>query len=96
VKLNEQQTDQVQRQTGLHPIPDDNPVADTLKSSFGDHTFYVDKNGLYVWEPVEAEGVSQPAAAVMLAEWADEEKTALRPTEPTVSNVVVELEPQPS
>ena len=97
MKLTPQQTEHVEQQTGLAPVPEDNPSADTLKEHFGDHTFYVDKVGLYVWEPVEpVEGRKEPAAAVMLAAWADEPGTALRPTEPTPTNVVIDLAPAAS
>ena len=95
MKLNEQQTEQIEQQTGLAPVPEDNPSAETLKEHFGEHTFYVDKVGLYVWEPVgePVEGRREPAAAVLLAAWADEPGSALRPTQPKVTNVVVDLAP---
>ena len=104
MKLNDQQTEAVERQTGLAPVPEDNPTVEMLKDNFGDHTFYVDKVGLYVWEPVddEADGVGaggngdgagsqQRAAAVLLAAWADEERTTMRRTEPTATDVVIDL-----
>ena len=103
MKLNDQQTQAVERQTGLAPVPEDNPTVEMLKDNFGDHTFYVDKVGLYVWEPVDeeieapaadgADGASgqQRAAAVMLAAWTDEERTTMRRTEPTVTDVVIDL-----
>jgi hypothetical protein len=94
MKLNDTQMQQVNKQTGLEPIPDDNPATQRLQERFGEHTFYLDANGLYIWEPVDAvEGANQPAAAVMLAAWAGDEKQALKPTEPTRSRVVVELAP---
>ena len=105
MKLNDQQTEAVERQTGLAPVPEDNPTVEMLKDNFGDHTFYVDKVGLYVWEPVDDEaddgvgagsdgdgaGGQQRAAAVLLAAWADEERTTMRRTEPTVTDVVIDL-----
>ncbi len=94
MKLTQQQAEQVERTTGLAPVPEDNPSAQTLKDNFGDHTFYVDRVGLYVWEPVEAtEEQNEPAAAVLLAAWSDEEGTTLRRTEPTPTNVVIDLAP---
>jgi hypothetical protein len=94
MKLNDTQMQQVNKQTGLEPIPDDNPATPRLQERFGEHTFYLDANGLYIWEPVDAaDGANQPAAAVMLAAWAGDEKQALKPTEPTRSRVVVELAP---
>ena len=106
MKLTDQQTEAVQRQTGLAPVPEDNPTVEMLKDNFGDHTFYVDKVGLYVWEPLdgaaegegegEADGAAaddggQRAAAVLLAAWTDEDRTTMQRTEPTVTDVVVDL-----
>ena len=92
MKLSDEQTQQVERTTWLTPVPEDNPSIEALRENFGDHTFYVDRVGLYVWEPVDAtEGQTEPAAAVLLAAWADEQGTTLRRTEPTPTNVVVDL-----
>jgi hypothetical protein len=102
MKLNDQQTEAVERQTGLAPVPEDNPTVEMLKDNFGDHTFYVDKVGLYFWEPVDGDADDEAAdgqadggrkaAAVLLAAWADEERTAMRRTEPTVTDVVIDLD----
>lgn len=97
MKLNNDQVQQVGNQTGLKPIPEDNPATPRLQERFGDHTFYLDANGLYIWEPVDdVEGATEPAAAVMLAAWEGEDKQALKPTTPTRSSVVVELSPPPA
>jgi hypothetical protein len=94
MKLNDDQMQQVNDQTGLKPIPGDNPATLKLEERFGEHTFYLDANGLYIWEPVDdVEGGNEPVAAIMLAAWEDEERQALKPTAPTRSRVVVELAP---
>ena len=98
MKLTQEQTEQVERQTRLAPVPEDNPTTQTLKDHFGDHTFYVDRVGLYVWETVDPEdgqenGQKEPATAILLAAWADEKGTTLKRTEPTPTNVVVDLAP---
>jgi len=95
MKLNDQQVENVKGQTGLHPIPEDNTATQRLTDHFGDHTFYLDANGLYIWEPDdEVDSGAQAATAVMLAVWGDEEKTFLKPTPPAKSNVTIELEAQ--
>lgn len=97
MKLNDTQMQEVTKQTGLEPIPEGNPAAPRLQERFGEHTFYLDANGLYIWEPIDAvEGANEPAAAVMLAAWEGEDKKALKPTEPTRSRLVIELAPAPS
>jgi hypothetical protein len=94
MKLNNAQVQQVGSQTGLKPIPDDNPATPKLQERFGEHTFYLDANGLYIWEPVDdVEDVNEPVAAIMLAAWEGEDKQALKPMTPTRSRVVVELAP---
>ena len=97
MKLNDDQVQQVGNQTGLQPIPDDNPATPRLQERFGEHTFYLDANGLYIWEPVDdVEDANEPVAAIMLAAWEGEDKQALKPTTPTRSQVVVELAPPPA
>jgi len=91
-KLTTQQIEEVQSQTGVTPIPEDNPAVEQLKGHFGDHTFYADRNGLHVWEQGEEESEdSETLTALRIAAWADEEKTALVPHEPVPSNAIVKL-----
>lgn len=85
----------MQNQIGVDPIPDDNPAVQDLKNHFGDHTFYLDRNGLHVWEWVDGpESDDQSVTAVRVAAWADEERKALAPHEPVASGTVVELDPK--
>ncbi|MDX1710451.1 MAG: hypothetical protein R3316_04870 [Rhodovibrionaceae bacterium] len=94
MKFDDTQISTMQDQTGLQPIPDDNPAMEQLKQAFGEHTFYLDEQGLYVWEWIEGpEADGQPVTAVQIATWADEDKTALQPTEPQVVDAVVKLDP---
>lgn len=92
-KLTTQQIEEVQSQTGVTPIPDDNPAVEQLKGHFGDHTFYADRNGLHVWEQAgDEEGEdTETLTALRIAAWADDEKTALVPHEPVPSNAMVTL-----
>jgi hypothetical protein len=95
MKFSAKQIDEVQRQTGADPIPDDHPVMDQLKSYFGDHTFYVDQTGLHIWENLggDSEEEEEQVTAVTVASWTDEEKTSLRPHGPKPTAVVVKLHP---
>ena len=94
MKLNTKQIEQVQTQVGVDPIPEDNPATQNLKDHFGDHTFYLDQNGLHVWEWVDGpESEGQPVTAMRVASWTDEEKKALAPHEPVASGTIVELHP---
>ena len=75
-------------------IPDNHPVASQLNSLFGDHTFFLDANGLNIVEPAHTENSGQKTAQVIkLAAWQDEKHNSLAPHEPEATDVVVVLEP---
>jgi len=75
-------------------IPDGHPVVPQLNRLFGDHTFFLDGNGLNIVEPVEpAAGKMQAAKVVNLASWEDANRSSLAPHEPQETDVVVELGP---
>jgi len=69
------------------------PVMGRLVTLFGDHTFYVDTGGLFVWEGAEngARCDESLVVAVKLASWADEALSSLAPHEPQLTAVLVEL-----
>jgi len=91
MKLNSAQVAQTLTQFEAQVIPDDHPLIPRLNEMFGDHTFFLDANGLNVVEPKEnAEG---PAGTVVnLANWSDAGLTSLAPHEPEPTEVVVRLE----
>ena len=74
------------------PIPDNHPVVPQLRGLFGDHTFFLDGNGLNIVEPAEAsqEGV-QAGKVVNLASWNDADPPKLAPHEPEPTEVVIVL-----
>ena len=91
MKLNSTQVEQTLTQFEAQVIPDDHPLIPKLNELFGDHTFFLDSNGLNVVEPNErAEG---PAGTVVnLANWSDARLTSLAPHDPEPTEVVVMLE----
>ena len=75
-------------------IPDDHPAMPQLTRLFGDHTFFLDRNGLNILEPadpVQATDV-QVCKVVCLADWNDSDPPSLEPHEPTTTDVVIQLE----
>ena len=93
MKLNAEQVDAIERQTGASPIPEDNPANEALQNVFGDHTFYADQNGLHVLEEVQmddAEG--DHAEVVQIAQWANDEKSELQPIQPQRTGAVLGLQ----
>lgn len=91
MKLNDDQVKAVEENTGLQPIPQDNPAIERLQESFGDHTFYVDDRGLYVLEAGEDDASQDEATAVQVASWTDENMTTLQAHEPQATDVVLSL-----
>ena len=74
-------------------IPDNHPAVAQLNSLFGDHTFFLDSNGLNIVEPVEFSRSGVWAGKVVnLASWNDASPPSLEPHEPEPTEVIVELE----
>ncbi|TGY87579.1 hypothetical protein E5163_14175 [Marinicauda algicola] len=89
MKLTEAQAERIKSQFGAEPLPHDEPALDPIKDAFGEHTFYLDANGLVIFEPVE----DQPdaARAVVVAVWTDEKKEQLAGIQPQVTQTVVDF-----
>lgn len=93
MKLNDEQIGHVAAQTGFDPIPD-GELMELLAAHFGDHTFYLSDNGLYIWELQQGtEEPNQAATAVMLAIWSDDTKSSLAPITPNWTSLTVQLAP---
>jgi hypothetical protein len=94
MRLTTAQLERTLTQFDAKPIPDDHPAVAQLNGLFGDHTFFLDGNGLNVIEPTEAPGIGGKTCKVVnLANWTDENLTSLAPHEPEQTGAVVELEP---
>ena len=71
------------------PIPANHPVLPQLTKMYGDHTFFLDDNGLNIVEPAEPTGEGVPAGTVVkLARWNDDDHTSLAPHEPEPTELV--------
>ena len=73
-------------------VPDNHPVVPELTKLFGDHTFFLDGEGLHIVEPIEptARG-AKTGRVVKLASWHDATRTSLAPHKPLPTDVVVPL-----
>lgn len=89
MRLSELQMQRVQEETGASVVPEDNPSMPALKQNFGDHTFFLDADGLHIWESV-AENPDDKAklVGVRIASWSSDEKKSLVPHEPAPSQVL--------
>ena len=69
MKLNSTLVETTLSQFEAQVIPDTHPAASELNRLFGDHTFFLDRNGLNIVEPAEPTGarfvVALPAAAAV-------------------------------
>ena len=93
MKLNSAQLERTLGQFEARAIPDDHPVIPQLNDLFGEHTFFLDRNGLNIVEPAKAAGVAaQSAKVVNLASWSDDDPTGLELHEPEATDIVITFE----
>jgi hypothetical protein len=93
MKLNSALLERTANQFGAQTIPETHPAIPQLNSLFGDHTFFLDNNGLHIVEPVEPTPTGARAGKVVkLASWSDPSRTSLAPHEPELTDVTVDLE----
>jgi hypothetical protein len=93
MKLTSTQIERTLSQFEAKALPDSHPIVPRLAELFGDHTFFLDSNGLNIVEPTaEAppEG-TQAARVVNLANWSDAKRSSLAPHEPEPTDAIVEL-----
>ncbi len=91
MKLTSAQVETTLSQFEAQAIPDSHPVAPQLNELFGDHTFFLDGNGLNVVEPIAEAPEAQAARVVNLANWSDANLTSLAPHEPEPTGAIIEL-----
>ena len=92
MKLNSMQVEQILGQFEARALPDDHPLVPRLSKLFGEHTFFLNSDGLNVVEPNE----NTPAGAhegtvVKNANWSDADFSSLAPHEPELTEIVVML-----
>jgi hypothetical protein len=90
MKLTSAQVERTLGQIEAQAIPDDHPVISQLNHLFGEHTFFLDGNGLNIVEPAgSADAEVQSAKIVNLASWNDD--NGLEPHEPKPTEIVIVL-----
>lgn len=100
MKLSSAQIAAVEQATGANPIPDEDPANAKLREAVGEHTFYVDQQGLLVLESPEAAATPQetlqgtPDEAleiVRVGRWVEGEQQQLALTPPERTGQVIDL-----
>ena len=80
MKLNSALAERTQSQFDAQAIPENHPVVGQLNSLFGDHTFFLDAQGLNIVEPAgNADSGQKTAQVVKLAAWSDGDAHLARP-----------------
>jgi hypothetical protein len=100
MKLTSAQIERTLRHFDAQAIPESHPLLPRLNELFGDHTFFVDSNGLSIMEvmtePVdegtEVAGGAHAVRVVNVADWSDETHSGLAVHEPEPTDTIVELE----
>jgi hypothetical protein len=95
MKLTWAQIERTLSQFEAEAIPESHPVLPRLNELFGDHTFFIDSNGLNIVEPTHepAAGRTQAARVVNVADWSDETQSGLAAHDPSRLTPLSNLSP---
>ena len=91
MKLNSDMVERTLSQIDALEVSEDNPLVHELKTMFGDHTFFLNSNGLNFIEPLKE--MPQKGTLVNVANWDGTNQRNLIVHKPELTDVVVELGP---
>jgi hypothetical protein len=97
MKLNTAQVERTTSELQVEAIPDDHPLVPQLNRLFGEHTYFLDSNGLNIVEPASGDLVASAAngremgVIVNVANWSSSNPPRLQPHEPEVTDSLVAL-----
>jgi hypothetical protein len=92
MRLNSALVQRTLSQFEAQAIPENHPSIPDLSRTFGDHTFFIDGDGLKIIEPaVPDEDGQETGQVVKVASWQDANRTSLVAHPPEPTDVVVEL-----
>src|SRR6266704_181424 len=95
MRLTTRQIEHTLDQIEAQAIPDDNPVIPQLTKTFGDHTYFLDEDGLNIVETIDnPEDGGETATVVKVGSWTDATHTSLATHEPEVTDLVVDVGPE--
>lgn len=94
MKLTSEQIQTATESLGFDAIAEQHPVHPQLEKALGEHTFFINDNGLFVFnEHSEENSKEKTARLYVVAAWTDDEKKALSPvTPPSPVDVVFDLD----
>lgn len=85
MKLSEEQANQIAGSTNLSAISLEDDVQKDLEAQLGDHTYFVNSDGLFVLEPM---GEGNNALLVAVALWSKDSENELIPQNPVLKTRV--------
>lgn len=99
MKLTQQQAERIQEKTGLEPVPSEVAAESGLTGHFGDDTFYLNADGIYVFqqpgepaaEPTEAASTVTAVKIASVEPSPEGDGVAVRSIEPQETTLTVEL-----
>lgn len=91
MKLTAKQVATIEKKTGFTPVPDSAAAETGLAEHFGDDTFYLDPQGVYVFEEVEEGSFPDQAGAVGTAAEANAATGAVEETAPMKPVIAVQI-----
>jgi hypothetical protein len=92
MKLTAAQVEQTLTQFEAAVVPDDHPMVPKLNGLFGEHTYFLNAEGLTIIEPPPRDGAGRTECQVVnLANWTDADLTSLAPHEPVATGALVAL-----
>jgi hypothetical protein len=93
MKLTPAQVQETLSQYDAEPIPDNHRLLPRLNEWFGDHTFFLDSNGLSIVEPAGEvpHTATRSARVVSLAHWSDDACTKLAGHRPEPTDTFLSL-----
>ena len=92
MKLTSNQVTETLRQLEASVVPEDHPMVPKLNGLFGEHTYFLDADGLTIIEPPSRDGSGRTECQVVsLANWTDENLTSLAPHEPIATGERIAL-----
>jgi hypothetical protein len=94
MKLSNQAVQQALNQFEAECLPETHPAVAQLNQLFGEHTFFLDGEGLHIVEPAEApvDAGAQKGVIIKLASWSDSSRTSLAPHAPEPTDRVIVLQ----
>ena len=92
MRLNSDMVERALDQFEAKALPDDNSVVPQLNEMFGDHTYFLNDNGLHIIEPAEAD--HRIGDVLTIGRW-NADRSGLRPQQPEATDITVDLSPGP-